>query len=94
LQVCDPAGGGFENHLKYVGNPYQTNSASFIAAGFKGQALPDSIKSSADRRWKGAKPGAAKGAPAGFGKAGAGKAAKAPKAKAPAMPKAAAPKAA
>jgi hypothetical protein len=84
LQVCDPAGGGFENHLKYVGNPYQTNSANFIAAGFKGQRLPDSIKSSADPRWRGAKPGAAK-ASSGFGGKAGGKskgpgAAKGPKA--------------
>jgi hypothetical protein len=68
-KVCDPAGGGFENHLKYVGNPYQSSSASFIAAGFKGQPLPNSIKSAADPRWKGAKPGSAKSS-GGFGKAG------------------------
>jgi hypothetical protein len=67
--VCDPAGGGFENHLKYVGNPYQSSSTSFIVAGFKGQPLPNSIKSSADPRWKGARPGSAKSS-GGFGKAG------------------------
>jgi hypothetical protein len=32
---------------------------AFIVAGFKGQPLPDSIKSSADPRWHGAPPGSA-----------------------------------
>jgi hypothetical protein len=85
LQVCDPAGGGFENHLKYAGNPYQTNSANFIAAGFKGQRLPDSIKSADDPRWRGAKPGSAKGSSGGFGGKGGkgGKGAKSGAAKGP-----------
>jgi hypothetical protein len=55
--VCDPNGSGFENHLKYVSNPYQSESAAFIEAAFRGQQLPDAIKSSSDPRWHGAKPG-------------------------------------
>jgi hypothetical protein len=34
--------------LKYVGNPYQSASAAFIAAAFKGQPLPKAPKVPAD----------------------------------------------
>jgi cutinase len=54
--VCDPNGGGFENHLKYIMNPYQKESIAFIVAAFQGKQLPNAIKSSNDPRWKGSAP--------------------------------------
>jgi cutinase len=38
--VCDPSIGGFENHLNYVQNPWQKDSADFIIAAFQGKPLP------------------------------------------------------
>jgi hypothetical protein len=50
-KVCDPAGGSFEHHLEYVGNPYQKDSADFIIAAFKGTPLPKAPRTFTDLGW-------------------------------------------
>jgi len=47
--VCDPTTGGFENHLEYVKNPWQKDSADFIIAAFRGQPLPKAPRTVEDR---------------------------------------------
>jgi len=38
--VCDPQPAGFENHLEYVKESWQSESAEFIISAFKGRPLP------------------------------------------------------
>jgi len=47
--VCDPSGGGFENHLQYGSEKYQKPSAEFIIAGFKGDPLPKAVRTPKER---------------------------------------------
>jgi len=49
--ACDPAGGGFENHLEYINDPWQKDSVAYIIAGFKGLPLPNAPKTIADAEW-------------------------------------------
>jgi cutinase len=79
-KVCDPKGGEFSGHLAYSKALYQTPSAEFIVAAFKGLPLPKAVKGSSDPSW----PGNAGGKAAPMAAAPKGPAAKGPSPKAPA----------
>jgi len=49
--VCDPTGSGYENHLVYIDDPWQTDSVAFILAAFKGEPLPKAVKGPMDTEW-------------------------------------------
>jgi cutinase len=50
--VCDPNAGGFEQHLEYVKNPWQSESAAYIIDAFKGLPLPRTPRSAEEAKGK------------------------------------------
>jgi cutinase len=77
--VCDPSIGGFENHLNYVQDPWQKDSADFIIAAFQGKPLPKAPRTLEDVGMGPKAPAAPPAPPAPASSAAAPAAAKSPK---------------